>query len=149
MLCLRHRLRRCSPIAQSGIPGRKRLPLIAVRTPPISILSKKLIPTTLVTIPAAHSAVPTIPGVLPSFASGWIDDGMRSGIPREDWGVVVTLYGDAARPVAELTGTEQGRITRVVVLDATGTIAWFDDEGYSARKALEIAALVTDLASAE
>jgi hypothetical protein len=85
--------------------------------------------------------IPTIPGLLPSFASGWIDDGMRSGIPREDWGLVVTLYGDAARPVAELTGTERGRLTRVVVLDAEGRVAWFDDEGYSARKALEVAEL--------
>jgi hypothetical protein len=86
--------------------------------------------------------IPTIPGLLPSFASGWIDDGMRSGIPREDWGVVVTLYGDAARPVAELTGTERGRLARVVVLDASGTIVWFDDAGYSARKAMEVAEVV-------
>lgn len=96
-------------------------------------------------VPMTIVEIPTIPGLLPSLASGWIDDGMRSGIPREDWGVVVTLYGDAARPVAELTGTERGRITRVLVLDAAGTIVWFDDTGYSARKALEIAELVAEL----
>jgi hypothetical protein len=89
--------------------------------------------------------VPTIPGLLPTFASGWIDDGMRSGIPREDWGSVVTLYGEAARPVAKLTGTERGRLTRVIVLDPEGKVAWFDDEGYSARKAMEVAELVSEL----
>jgi hypothetical protein len=89
--------------------------------------------------------VPTIPGLLPSFASGWIDDGMRSGIPREDWGSVVTLYGDAARPVAEFTGTERGRLTRVIVLDRQGTVAWFDDAGYSARKAMEVAEVVSGI----
>jgi hypothetical protein len=91
--------------------------------------------------------IPTIPGLLPSMASGWIDNGMRSGIPKEDWGVVVTLYGEAARPVAELTGTERGRIGRVIVLDASGTVAWFDDEGYSVRKALEVAKLVSTLSA--
>ena len=89
--------------------------------------------------------VPTIPGLVPSLASGWIDDGMRSGIPREDWGAVVTLYGEAARPVAELTGTEKGRLTRVVVLDAEGEVVWFDDEGYAPRKALQVADLVSRL----
>ena len=89
--------------------------------------------------------VPTIPGLVPTIASGWIDDGMRSGIPREDWGAVVTLYGEAARPVAELTGTERGRLTRVVVLDGEGTIVWFDDEGYSPRKAMQVAGVVAGL----
>ena len=91
--------------------------------------------------------VPTIPGLMPTIASGWIDDGMRSGIPREDWGAVVTLYGNAAKPVAELTGNEYGRLARVIVLDREGTIIWFDDEGYSARKAMEIAALVAEVDS--
>jgi len=89
--------------------------------------------------------VPTIPGLATGLASGWIDDGMRSGIPREDWGSVVTLYGGAAGPVADLTGTENGQLTRVLVLDADGRIAWFDDEGYSARKALLIAQLIESL----
>ena len=85
---------------------------------------------------------PTIPGLVPTIASGWIDDGMRSGIPREDWGAVVTLYGKAAEPVAEMTGTENGRLARVLVLDENGRVVWFDDTGYSARKAMEIADLL-------
>ena len=89
--------------------------------------------------------LPTIPDLVPTFASGWIDDGMRSGIPKEDWGVVVTLYGDAAKPVAELTGTKEGRRARIIVLDAAGKVAWFDDNGYSARKAMDVANLIAEL----
>ncbi len=89
--------------------------------------------------------VPTIPGLAPTIASGWIDDGMRSGIPREEWGAVVTVYGGEARPIVDLTGNEKGQLARVVVLDATGHIVWFDDKGYSARKALEVAEIVSSM----
>ena len=89
--------------------------------------------------------VPTIPGLVPTAISGWIDDGMRSGIPDEDWGSVVTLYGSAASPVARLTGTDRGRNTRVIVLDREGKVAWFDDTGYSAKKAMAVAELVETL----
>lgn len=82
--------------------------------------------------------VPTIPGLVPTLASEWIDEGMRSGIPREDWAIVVTLYGSAAEPVAELTGTTNGRLARVFLLDSGGRIAWFHDRGYSASGALEL-----------
>jgi hypothetical protein len=89
--------------------------------------------------------VPTIPGLAPTLASGWIDDGMRSGIPEEDWAVVVTLYGSAATPVAEFTGTTNGRLTRVLLLDADGRVAWFHDRGYSASRAIELAELAARL----
>lgn len=89
-------------------------------------------------VDAAILEVPTIPSLVPSMISGWIDDGMRSGIPEEDWGTVVTLYGGAAEPVAELTGTESGRNARVMLLDAEGRVVWFHDRGYSAGKALEL-----------
>ncbi|MHC4420567.1 MAG: hypothetical protein ACYS1E_08225 [Planctomycetota bacterium] len=92
--------------------------------------------------------LPTIPGLVPTIASKWIDDGMRAGIPREDWASVLTVYGRAAKPIAALTGTEYPQRARVLVLDATGTIVWFDDEGYSARKAMEVARLVGQLGGA-
>lgn len=82
--------------------------------------------------------VPTIPSLGASLASGFIDDGMRAGIPKEDWGVVVTLYGGAAKPVVALTGNENGNNARVMVLDGEGTIVWFHDRGYSTAKVLEI-----------
>jgi hypothetical protein len=96
-------------------------------------------------IPVAVYEIPTIPGLAASFASGWIDDGMRSGIPKEAWASVVTLYGSAAKPVAELTGNENGNLTRVIVLDAQGNVVWFDDEGYLPQKALAIKDLVASL----
>ena len=86
--------------------------------------------------------IPTIPSLVATMASGFIDDGMRGGIPVEDWSVVVTLYGSAAKPVAELTGTTNGQIARVLVLDAQGRVSWFDDKGYSARKAIALAEFV-------
>ncbi len=85
--------------------------------------------------------IPTIPGMLPSMFSGWIDNGMRSGIPKEDWRIVVTLYGEAAEPVANFTGTENGNNARVIVLDKDGVVVLFEDDGYSVSRALEIVAL--------
>lgn len=88
--------------------------------------------------------IPTIPGLVPTIASKWIDRGMRAGIPREDWGSVVTLYGGDATPIVKLTGNENGQNARVIVLDSTGTIIWFDDSGYAPRKAIEVARLVSN-----
>jgi hypothetical protein len=93
--------------------------------------------------------LPTIPDLVPTLASGWIDDGMRSGIPEEDWAVVVTLYGPAAKPVAALTGTEKGRLARVLLLNSTGTVVWFHDRGFSASKAIELAGIANDLAASD
>ncbi|MBL8803125.1 MAG: hypothetical protein JNN27_14065 [Planctomycetes bacterium] len=90
--------------------------------------------------------VPTIPGLLASGASGWIDDGMRSGIPPEDWKSVVTVYGSKAEPIAKLTGNEPTRNGRVLLLDAEGRVQWMHDRGYSASKLLELAARARELA---
>lgn len=94
--------------------------------------------------PGQIMEVPTIPGLVPSMASGWIDDGMRSGIPEEDWGIVVTLYGSAATPVAKLTGNK-GPNARVLVLDPTGEIVWFTDRGFSPTQGLEVARITRAL----
>ena len=91
--------------------------------------------------------VPTIPGLVPSLIKGTIDDGMRSGIPKEDWASVVTLYGDAAKPVAEFTGNANPRNGRILLLDAEGTVVWFWDQGFSARRVLELSKLAGDLDS--
>ncbi len=74
--------------------------------------------------------VPTIPGMAPRMFSGFIDSGMRRGIPEEDWGGVVTLYGEAA-PVAKFTGNEDGLTGRVLLLDGDGRVVFFHDRGYS------------------
>ncbi|MEM7307471.1 MAG: hypothetical protein AAF682_12410 [Planctomycetota bacterium] len=81
--------------------------------------------------------VPTIQGWVPRMIAGTIDQGMRNGIPEEDWGSVVTVYADADA-IAELTGTENPRNIRVVVLDSQGTVRWFHDRGYSAGTLLRL-----------
>lgn len=74
--------------------------------------------------------VPTIPGLAPRMFSGAIDSGMRRGIPSEDWGGVVTLYGDAG-VVAAFTGNEDGLPGRILLLDADGLVVFFHDRGFS------------------
>ena len=92
--------------------------------------------------PARLLEVPTIPGLFGRALAGTIDSGMRSGIPREDWGTVVTLYGGSAAALKTFTGTENGRNMRVLVLDGGGVVRWFHDRGYSAAKCLELDRLV-------
>lgn len=82
--------------------------------------------------------LPTIPGLFPRVASGWIDSGMRSGIPKEDWNSVVTLYGFGASKIVDFTGNEKPRNIRVLLLDGEGRVRWFHDRGFSAAKLLEL-----------
>lgn len=83
--------------------------------------------------------VPAIVGWFPStFLRGTIDDGMRAGIPSEDWGAVVTLYGEDAKRIQALTGNENGRNGRILLLDDRGEIRWFWDQGYSSKRLLEL-----------
>lgn len=74
--------------------------------------------------------VPTIRGMIPRMISGTIDGGMRRGIPEEDWGLVVTVYEDAAK-IAAFTGNRDGLTGRVVLLDDAGRVVFFHDRGYS------------------
>jgi len=89
--------------------------------------------------------VPTIEGLVPGLFAGRIGEGMRGGIPAEDWGVVVTVYGEGAERIAKWTGTDRPRNGRVLLLDAQGRVAWFHDRGYSAGKAAELDALAREL----
>lgn len=82
--------------------------------------------------------VPAARGMGARLASGFIDRGMRSGIPPEDWAAVATTYGAAAEAIAEFTGTEGPRNARVLLLDPDGVVRWFHDRGYSARRMLAL-----------
>ena len=82
--------------------------------------------------------VPTIKGFVPGLIRNTIDEGMRGGIPEEDWGSVVTLYGDRAGEVVLFTGNTEPQNVRVVLLDGEGTVRWFHDAGYSAGKLIEL-----------
>jgi hypothetical protein len=90
--------------------------------------------------------VPTIEGWLPGLFAGWIDSGMRSGIPEEDWGSVLTVYDDA-EAIVQLTGNEAPRNGRVLLLDASGRIRFFHDRGFSAGKLLELTRVLAQLQS--
>lgn len=89
--------------------------------------------------------VPTIEGLVPGMFAGRIDEGMRGGIPTEDWAAVVTVYGKEAVKIAEWTGTERPRNGRVLLLDAQGRVAWFHDRGYSAGWVTQLDALAREL----
>ncbi len=89
--------------------------------------------------------VPTVAGLFPSLIAGTIDSGMRSGIPEEDWSTVVTIYGDPAARIVELTGNERPRNIRVLLLDSNGQVRWFHDRGFSAGKLLELGAATAGL----
>ncbi len=91
--------------------------------------------------------VPTIPGMVPGLFAGTIDSGMRNGIPSEDWGVVVTLYGDAARQVFDFTGGVSDRNARVLLLDGEGRVAWHHSRGYSARLLVDLDARARELSA--
>lgn len=87
--------------------------------------------------PVAVREVPTIEGLVPGMFAGVIDEGMRGGIPSEDWGSVVTVYDDA-EPIADLLGRAPTSNGRIVLLDASGVVVWFHDRGYSAGKLKEL-----------
>ncbi|MFT7465452.1 MAG: hypothetical protein ACI9EF_003819 [Pseudohongiellaceae bacterium] len=91
--------------------------------------------------------LPTIDGMASLFSSR-IDEGMRGGIPQEDWPVVVTLYDAAAEKVLALTGDERPRNGRVLLLDNQGHVAWFHDRGYSTGNLLALDAAVRELLAA-
>jgi len=90
--------------------------------------------------------LPTIDGLMPALFSGRIDEGMRRGIPNEDWASVVTVYGDADKIVA-FTGNEVPNNIRVLLLDSKGKVTWHHDRGYSAGKLMELKAAIEALGS--
>jgi hypothetical protein len=74
--------------------------------------------------------LPTIQGMLPRMFSTFIDEGMRSGIPKELWGGVITVYADGAE-LQEFTGNENPNNARVLLLDENGKVIYFFDRGFS------------------
>ncbi len=95
--------------------------------------------------PATIRELPTVAGFIPGLISGTIDNGMRKGIPSEDWGAVLTLYGSDAKKLVAHFGNENGRNGRVVLIDRQGIVRWTHDRGYSARVLLELDAAVRSL----
>jgi len=74
--------------------------------------------------------IPTIQGLFPRMFSTMIDNGMRKGIPKELWKGVITVYKDGDK-VQAFTGNEQPNNARVLLLNKSGTIIYFYDNGFS------------------
>ena len=70
---------------------------------------------------------------------GWIDGGMRGGVPPDLWTHVVTLYDDGTR-ARRFIGDGGGPRTQVVLLDAGGLVAFTDSDGFSEEAAERLAA---------
>jgi hypothetical protein len=74
--------------------------------------------------------IPTIQGMVPRMFSGFIDSGMRKGIPKQLWKGVVTVYADGDK-VQRFTGNKNPNNARVMLLDKAGRIVYFYDQGFS------------------
>jgi hypothetical protein len=85
--------------------------------------------------------VPTIPSLLYRPLAGWIDAGMRGGVPQPQWRRVVTIYGDGS-VVRDFVGEADRPVAHVVVLDGAGVVRSFHAGGQT-EEAVE--ALVTAL----
>ena len=88
--------------------------------------------------------VPTIAGMMPQMVQGFINNGMRSGIPQNDWASVVTVYEDAPKIIAAL-GNERPQSAYAVLLNREGRIVWSSNQGYSAAQILELKKIVEGL----
>ena len=75
--------------------------------------------------------VPVIPRLIFRPLAGWIDGGMRGGVPRDLWDGVVTIYEDGA-VVRRFLGDHGGLAAHAVLLDQEGVVRWFEAGGFSA-----------------
>jgi hypothetical protein len=75
---------------------------------------------------------------------GWIDGGMRGGVPPAQWARVVTVYEDGTRARA-FVGDGGGWRTQVVLLDAAGVVAFHDAAGFTEEAAARLAAAAAAL----
>ncbi len=81
--------------------------------------------------------VPAIKGFFPRLISSQIDNGMRKGIPKELWSIVITVYEDGDK-VQRMTGNKNPNNARVVVIEGTGKVIYFYDEGFSVAALSEL-----------
>ncbi|TAM53000.1 MAG: hypothetical protein EPN53_05505 [Acidobacteria bacterium] len=85
--------------------------------------------------------LPAIANVVWRPLAGWIDGGMRRGVPQPMWASVVTLYEDAGA-VRDFLGDAGGLTSHVVLLDGAGTVLWFHTGGYGEEAAAALRAAV-------
>lgn len=88
--------------------------------------------------------IPTIKGLLPGLFANQIDDGMRSGIPKELWKAVITVYSDADK-ITSFTGTANPGNGRIILLNSTGKVEWAHDRGFGPQLLLDLDARIRAL----
>lgn len=74
--------------------------------------------------------LPAIQGMFPRMFSTFIDNGMRKGIPKPLWKGVITIYQDG-ETVQRFTGNVNPNNTRVMLINQSGEILFFYDQGFS------------------
>ena len=85
--------------------------------------------------------IPTVAGLVPYLIADKIDEGMKSGIPRELWPIVITVYKDADK-IIKFTGNENALNARILLLDATHKVIFQHDRGFSVSKLSELISLI-------
>lgn len=88
--------------------------------------------------------VPVIPAVVWRPLSGWIDGGMRGGVPRRLWPDVVTVYATGDR-LRDFFGDDGGENAIVAAIDGDGVVRWCAAAGYTPAAARELVAILTGL----
>lgn len=92
--------------------------------------------------------VPIISAVVWRPLKGWIDGGMRGGVPKAQWSNVVTVYDESARTSRDFLGDAEGYAAHVLLLDAEGTVRLHDAGGYADPAALRLTEAIAELESA-
>jgi hypothetical protein len=88
--------------------------------------------------------LPIIPSRVWRPLQGWIDGGMRGGVPPAQWDRVVTVYEDGALARAFVGGSGGWR-AQVVLLDAAGVVVYHDAGGFRKEAATGLAKAVAAL----
>ena len=70
--------------------------------------------------------IPTIQGFIPRLLKNKIDSGMRKGIPKYLWKIVITVYKDGDR-IQAFTGNTNPNNARVMLIDNKAKILYFTD----------------------
>lgn len=89
--------------------------------------------------------LPVIPALIWRPLQGWIDGGMRGGVPRPQWSKVITVYEDGAA-LRDFVGDRGAAVAHAVLLDAGGTMRALEAEGFSDAAGARIMAAVAALA---
>lgn len=79
--------------------------------------------------------VPTTFGVLVAPA---IDMDRRAKRAEVTWPAVLCFYADGADALATQTGMGDAEYARILLVDASGTIVWYCDKGYTTERCAEL-----------